>query len=208
MSRDQPGIHLALARRACLVVVLFGAPPGCSPKSTATHSLGTSAAQFKEPTGGRVGIEPAVAATSIEEVFVPEPSPSEPVAAVMTIRPVRASIGDSVEVLVSVRIASAHVIHAKDDAGGPYFPLDVTATLPEGVEPNGDWRFPTSEKWHGNSPVYRNSVSLRRSLKVVAGPEPRNLMVKGELRYQVCTEELCWPPGKLELSAPLIIEPR
>jgi hypothetical protein len=54
--------------------------------------------------------------------------------------------------------------------------------------------------------VYRNTALLRRSLRVGSGFEPRTLTVIGELRYQVCTEELCWPPGKLKLSAPLVVQ--
>ena len=58
----------------------------------------------------------------------------------MTIRPERASVGETVELLVHIRIARAHFIHAKDDAGGPFVPVAVKATLPEGVEPIGDWQ--------------------------------------------------------------------
>ena len=112
--------------------------------------------------------------SSIEEIAVPDPSPSEPVTAVMTIQPNRASVGETVEVLVHIRIASAHFIHAKDDAGGPFVPVAVNTTLPTGVEPIGDWQVPTPEKGRGNSLVYRNSVVLRRSLKVVSSSAPSN----------------------------------
>jgi len=210
MSRHQAQSHIAQARHTWLAIVLLGALPGCTPESTARISVGAGAAQFPVPADSRTRAEDASATPSIEEITVPEPSPSEPVTAVMTIRPLRAAVGKSVEVLVYLRIASAHIVHANDDAGGPYFPLGVTITLPEAVEPEGDWRFPAPETWHGNSPVYRNSVLLRRSLKVVSRPEPKELVVKTELRYQVCTEELCWPPARLDLSAPIIIhsEPR
>ncbi len=161
MSRRQPRSDLALARCAWLAGVLFGALPGCGPESTAKNSAGVSAVQFPAPTVSEIRTDETVVAPSIEEISVPEPSPNEPVTAVMAIRPVHASVGESVEVLVYIRIASAHVIHAKDDARGPYFPLDVTTTLPQGVEPNGDWRFPKPQSWHGNSPVYRDSVVLR-----------------------------------------------
>ena len=98
--------------------------------------------------------------SSIDEIAVPDPSPSEPVTAVMTIRPERASVGETVEVLVHIRIASAHFIHAKDDAGGPFVPVVVNTTLPKGVEPVGDWQAPTPEKGRGNSLVYRNSARV------------------------------------------------
>jgi len=111
-----------------------------------------------------------------------------------------------VEVLVHIRIAGAHFIHAQDDPGGPFVPVTVNARLPEGVEPIGNWHFPTPDKGRGNTLVYRDSLTLRRTLRVVSGSAPATLTVIGELQYQVCTDELCWPLGKIELSARLTIE--
>jgi N-acetylgalactosamine-6-sulfatase len=145
-------------------------------------------------------------AAHVDEIAVPDPSPSEPVMAVLTIRPARAAPGETVEALVRIRIAGAHFIHAKDDAGSPFVPLTMSATLPEGVEPVGEWQFPAPEKGRGKSLVYRDSVLLRRSLRVVSSSSPKTLTVAGELQYQVCTDELCWPKGKLKLSAPLMIQ--
>jgi Disulphide bond corrector protein DsbC len=162
----------------------------------------------EKPAGPTVNRGQAPAAMSIDDIVVADPSPSEPVTALMTIRPKCATVGETVDLLVHIRIARAHFIYSKDDAGGPFVPVAVKATLPEGVEPISDWRLPTPEKGRGNSLVYRDSVLLRRSLKVVSSSSPRSLTVRGELQYQVCTDELCWPKGKLELSAPLMIQPR
>jgi hypothetical protein len=104
------------------------------------------------------------------------------------------------------RDRAAHFIHAKDDAGGPFVPVSMNKTLPDGLEPIGDWQIPTPEKGRGNSLVYREALLLRRLLRVVSRSAPATLMVIGELHYQVCTDELCWPQGKLELSVPLTIE--
>ena len=152
--------------------------------------------------------EGTAVATSIEEKAGRDPSPSEPVTAVMTFQPKRASVGQTVELLVHIRIACAHFIHANETAGGPFVPVAVNTTLPAGVEPVGDWQAPTPEKGRGTSTVYRDSVLLRRSLRVVSNSLPETLTVTGELQYQVCTEELCWPKGKLALSAQLVIEPQ
>ena len=88
----------------------------------------------------------ATASSSVEEIAVPDPSPSEPVTAAMTIRPKSVSAGDTVEIVVNIRIASAHFIHAKDHADVPFVPVAVNTTLPEGLTPIGDWQFPTPEK--------------------------------------------------------------
>ncbi len=88
----------------------------------------------------------AALVTSAEEVSVPVPSAAEPVTAVMTIQPSHATAGETVEVLVRVRIASAHFIHAPGEAGGPFIPVSVNATFPAGLEPIGDWQLPPPEK--------------------------------------------------------------
>jgi arylsulfatase A-like enzyme len=146
-------------------------------------------------------------ATNVGEIGVPDPSPSEPVTAVLTVRPELASAGETVEAVVQIRIAGAHFIHAKDDDKLPFVPLAISVRLPEAVEPVGDWQFPTPEKGRGTTLVYRDSVVLRRSLRVVSSSAPKTLTVMGELQYQVCTDELCWPKGKLRLSASLMIQP-
>ena len=54
-------------------------------------------------------------------------------------------------------------------------------------------------------PIYRDTVLLRRPLKLIS--PPKEPTVSGVLRYQACNEELCWPPGKLELTARLSLQP-
>jgi hypothetical protein len=131
---------------------------------------------------------------------VPEPSPSEPVKAVMACRPASHPDGATGELVVVARIARAHYLHAEADQGGTFTPLSIHAALPPGVEFVGDWSFPAPEHGRGGLPIYRDSVLLTRALKVT-GPLPPSRVVTGVLRYQACNDELCWPPGKLELSA-------
>jgi hypothetical protein len=125
-----------------------------------------SAKNGSASTVSRARPEAAPVPSSTEGVSVPAPSAGAPVTAVMTVQPKRASVGETVLLCVYIRIASAHYIHAKSEAGGPSIPVAVNATFPAGVEPIGDWQFPTPEKERGTSLVYRNSVVLRRSLKV------------------------------------------
>jgi hypothetical protein len=121
----------------------------------------------------------------------------------MACRLANLSPGTTGELLVAVRVARAHYLHAEADHGGTFTPLKIEATLPPGVEFIGDWSFPAPETGRGGLPVYRTSVLLKRTLRVTSPPVTPD--VTGVLRYQACNDELCWPPGKLELSAPLPI---
>jgi hypothetical protein len=146
--------------------------------------------------------EPAVARASSDVSDlpgVPEPTPSDPVKAVMVCRP---SGRSTAELLVVIRIARAHYLHAEADHGGTFTPLRIEASLPPGAEFDGEWDYPAPEA--GRVPAYRNTVLLRRSVKMTTPTPSQN--ATGVLRYQACNDELCWPRGKLELSAPLAIQ--
>lgn len=143
----------------------------------------------------------------LDETAAPEPSASNPVTAIMTIDPPGAFVGETVEVRIHIRIASAHFIHAKDDARGPFVPVEVKTELPAGVEPAGEWQFPTPETGREQALVYRDSVVLRRSLRVVSCIQPATPKLLALVQYQVCNDEVCWPKGKLELTAALTIQP-
>jgi hypothetical protein len=138
-----------------------------------------------------------------EQVSAPEPSASLPVTAVMQIRPAPSGAGDVVDVLVYARIASRHFLHAPDDAEKTFIPVSIELDLPDGVEALGEWQFPAGKMEHG-SRVYRDSVVLRRTLKVDSRKKEQLEKLSARLRYQACTDELCWPPQKIELSANLL----
>jgi hypothetical protein len=181
--------------------LLLGLGTGCGANPREIPSEPSPAGLPQEQVVAPVQRQPITYAPSdtFDPPAVPEPSPSEPVKAVMACRP---SGPITAELLVAVRIARAHYLHAEADRGGTFTPLKIETTLPQGVEFDGDWNFPTPEV--GRVPMYRTSVLLRRSLKITSPPLSRE--VTGVLRYQACNDELCWPPGKLELSAPLPIQ--
>jgi len=211
MARHQPQGHSDPRCFPWLVAMICGTLLGCDSETAATNAVAVGDETITERAVSPTLADTTAVAESTDEISVPdpsssEPSPNEPVTAVMSIRPQRVSVGETAEVLVNIRIAEAHFIHASDDPGGPFVPVAVKMTLPEGVEFAGDWQLPTPEKGRGNSLVYYNLTRLRRSLRVVSNSTSENLTITAELQFQACTDELCWPQGRLELSAPLVIQ--
>jgi len=201
-------IHRPKARRmwsVMMAVIFVGHLSGCSSSSATTKSANDQVDGTAESKGTRNHGQGGAATKEIGQVSTPDPSPDEPVTATMSIRPESLSAGEAGEILVSVRIAAVHYIHAAKNPGEPWVPLAMNVSLPDGVEFSGDWQLPTPEKGHGDALVYRNSVLLRRALRVGPTSAPRDLRVSGELRYQACNDELCWPTRTMELSAPLLI---
>jgi DsbC/DsbD-like thiol-disulfide interchange protein len=138
-------------------------------------------------------------------VFVSKPSPDEPVKVAMQFRPAIAAPGDVVELIVLARIADAHYLHAAGSSGQPFEPVAITSLLPDEVESLGDWQLPAPIKVHGASAGYRDSMQLKRSLRVRSNAKHQTLRLTAELKYQACNDELCWPPTMTKLSASLII---
>src|SRR5262245_57715481 len=104
-----------------------------------------------------------------------EPRPSDPVKASMAFRPARVTAGATVELVVTVRIARAHYLHADKDPGGKFTPLGITATLPTGLEGVGDWQFPPPAKGRNGTPKYFDIVQLKRTVRVASDPPSREL---------------------------------
>jgi len=151
--------------------------------------------------------EPQLSDTQLAEEFtVTEPSPSNPVVAAMKFNPPTATPGGASELLIYVRIARAHYVHASSEAKLSFLPLKVSMQLPKELQGQGSWHYPQPESESGGESVYRNALLLRLPIKVASDVPASTLEVNGELSFQVCTDELCWPLQSVDVSAPLIIQ--
>jgi hypothetical protein len=160
-----------------------------------------------EHPAARPADEPSVATEIVGpvQISVDEPSLSEPVKAVMQIRPDVAVPGNVIEVLVNVRIARAHYLHAANGWDKTFSPVAIKSELPEGVQPIGDWQLPKPTKIHGASVGYRDSILLTRKLKVLPSVKKQTVVFTAYLQYQACTDEMCWPPANTKLTASFVI---
>ena len=136
---------------------------------------------------------------------VAEPSRIEPVTAAMKVDRETVRAGESFEVLVRVRIAAGHHIYSSNTLGGPFTPTTLDLILPADLEPVGKWGAPRPTTTKTGERIYSDSILFRRSLKVRLNTPPGPLSIKGELRYQACNEELCWPPGKIGVSTSVAV---
>jgi hypothetical protein len=205
MMRKRPTLDIPARCHSWRGIVLVGLLTGCSSDPPVVDSVDERANKSSEMAVGVDHAYTAGVATDADLLSVPEPSPSEPVTAAMKIRSESAPSAGTFEILVFVRIARAHYLHAANKSGEPFIPVSINLPLPQGFEALGDWQFPPPEKTKANTLGFRNSIVLRRSLKVLSTAPSQTMIVTGELRYQVCTDELCWPPGKIELTSPLPI---
>lgn len=225
IERRMPGEDLkpwAVACRADGSFRIDDLPPG---SYTITATLVDSQARFRSMPGPRITHEFVVPEgtnlTTLPPLDIgafgngpvaqndfefPEPSRSEPVTARMDASRKTLSVGDAFELVVRVRIIGGSHIYPLNQAEKPFVPTTLQLTLPSGVEIVGDWQAPEPSRAKGGEKVYTDSVVFRRPLKIRSAPVTGRLSLKGELQYQVCTAEVCWPPKTISLSTAITIE--
>lgn len=102
----------------------------------------------------------------------------------------------SAELWLKVMVAAGHHIYSPSVTKCPFQPLAIELNVPPDMEFDGDWIFPPAEKLKGHD-VYYDSVVLRR--KIRAGAE-NAASVSGIVSFQVCNEEVCFPPSQIKVS--------
>lgn len=136
---------------------------------------------------------------------VPPPSRVEPVTAAMAFDRSIAFPGQSLDLLVQVRIAGGHHIYGTRLSSGPFLPTTLSLDLPVELEPLGDWVVPRPTVAKGGERIYRDSVQFRRRVRVSLNAPAKQVSIKGELQFQACNEELCRPPETIALSASVAV---
>lgn len=130
-------------------------------------------------------------------ISVETPTRRQPVTAAMYSR--RVSVVDGVaiwSVWIKVLIARGHYIYAADKTESPFRPLAIEMSQLDGETIGVDWKFPVSTDHNGNA-VYYDSVLVHRQIRLPMDTTPG---LKATLQFQVCNEDVCYPPATLELT--------
>lgn len=181
-----------------------GVPSGPPPASPAIEVAGDQAGG-KLPEPSSADDHPAPALSDIEPAAVPPelvaspPSFSEPVTAALALSGADPSESNRIDAWIQVRIAGGHHVYAPGDEASALQSLAVELELPPGAEFDGDWIYPPAETDKGRG-VYYESVLLRRRIRSTAAA---GFTMGGRVRFQVCNEDVCFPPSTIEVTATL-----
>lgn len=129
------------------------------------------------------------------------PTAEQPVQASINCRRVPSAAKATWEVVVDVRIAEDHYLHAPDEKHPDFIPLVANITLPQGGQVLGEWQYSEPQVEH-DLPVFRDRVQLRQHIEIAGDVAPASV-IPVQLSYQACTSTLCSPPASLQLSANL-----
>jgi hypothetical protein len=182
------------ARGYVIGVVLIGLPIACGPATTPPASSAPAGTQAQPP--------PLVMSTA-PPPDVPNPSADAPVTAAAWVEPAPMPRGGGdLELHVRARVAPLHYLHSAD-AEAPFTPTSVELVSSDAVTPAGEWELLSKPDERGH---LMDVVDFRRRLRVSDPAKAGRYEVECALKYQACTDELCWPPRVLQLKAPLVLE--
>jgi hypothetical protein len=130
-------------------------------------------------------------------IAVEAPTRAQPITAASQIQRVSEDNGVATwNVWIKLSIARGHYIYAPDNKAGPFRPLAVEMQLPDDATNISDWKFPVSNDHSGNA-VYYDSVMFYRQLRIPKETKIDSALI---LHYQVCNEDVCYPPAMLQLA--------
>ncbi len=118
-------------------------------------------------------------------------------------QPIEIPAGGSAEAIVRVTIQSGYHINANPPTY-PYLKATELEITPAGGLSAGavsypkalDKKFPFAEK---PLRVYECETEIKTTLKTEKTAQPGERSISGRLRIQACDDQVCYPPGKLEL---------
>ena len=136
----------------------------------------------------------------VEALKVKRPSRRSPLQMTASLIPATASPGETVRVVIKVRLKPLWHCYDYVPEGEPFKQTERLMELGEGLQASGDWQIPESTPYIKNPSlmVYqggREPLVFYRDL-VVADDASGELTVKTGLKYQVCDENMCLPPKK------------
>lgn len=129
------------------------------------------------------------------------PTRRNPVVAEAECSPGRVRPGESLELVVRLRIAPGWHISAVEGSKGPEVPTRLALILPKGVEPDGEWTSPPPIPGPEGCLWYARTAEFRRQLRVLHDTAAGPLTVTCTLGYQACDAFSCREPAEVVIGA-------
>jgi hypothetical protein len=99
-------------------------------------------------------------------------------------------------VTVQARVAAGWHLYGAVPENSPYKPTTVELELPDGVETVGDWIMPPTQPVKSGvaagSGQWKGELIFKRNVR--APKDLSSAVIAAKFYYQVCTDELCFPP--------------
>ena len=131
----------------------------------------------------------------------PEPDSDHPVVFQAELSPRAVRAGDSLDLVVRVKIAPNWHIYATERSRGHGVPTALNLKLPKGINPAGEWTAPGPSRDLDGQGIHEGTFEFRRKLRVDRDAALGSIRVFCELSYQACNLRSCQPPATEQLRA-------
>ena len=138
-------------------------------------------------------------------------APKRPVmVSIIPAAPLEIAVGEKGEYSLELKIMKGYHIQANPASEEYLIPVTVKMEATEGITvdepiypPGVPFRLKSSQT---DISTYEDTVRIRIPVQVNNKAKPREVVLKGTLRYQGCDAILCFPPTKLPFEAKLKIQ--
>ncbi len=129
------------------------------------------------------------------------PNANQPAVIQAELVPAKAVTGETMELILRVKMAPTWHIYAVGGSKGPGVATTLELTLPRGVEAEGEWACPEPTRGTDNQMTYEGTVEFRRRLKITNNRSEGPIDVFCDFGYQACDPFSCRLPTKAQLKA-------
>jgi DsbC/DsbD-like thiol-disulfide interchange protein len=196
----------------CTPLILFVGLLGCQDRAAVDAPSAKRSAPPAAANGpARATVPSTTIAPPLNDAPPPEePTDAKPVVVAAAIEPATAAPGATVTLIVRARIAPAWHIYASGNAGSTGMPTRLELSLPDGLEPDGDWQNPEPNVRPtslGPEYILQGEAIFRRPLRIAAAATSGRLEAACTVTYQACNQSRCLLPVKADAAAALIVTP-
>jgi len=138
----------------------------------------------------------------------PQPDSEHPVVSQAELSPRKVKAGESLDLVVRVKMAPTWHIYAAEASKGPGVPTALKLKLPKGIKPEGEWTGPESSRGLDGQMIHEGTFEFRRKLRVDRDAAQGSFRVLCEFSYQACNLRSCQPPTKEYLETKAMITER
>jgi len=124
--------------------------------------------------------------------------------------PAQIAAGGSAEAIVHLNIQSGYHVNANPPTYAYLKATELEVPATDGLSvgfityPDADTKkFPFAEK---PLAVYEGEISLKVFLKAEKTAQPGQRSLDAKLRIQACDDQVCYPPGTLDLTIPVTVQ--
>lgn len=161
---------------------------------------------------GRIGMAVIIVVATLS-LASQRPSPGEVVRVMSATSQDRARPGDRLQLALVLDIAEGYHINSHQPTEDFLIPTGVTVQAPETLQV-GAAVYPRPERRsypfapNKQLSVYEKRAVIKFPLTVKPTTIPGEYTLKAKIRYQPCSEKVCYPPSTRELEIPLSVVPR